>query len=189
MFVIAHRSTFTYKGKDVKTEQVSRDLGVRYVLDGSVRKADGRVRITIRLVDAISGYHLWGERYDRELKGIFALQDEIARKIVTSLTVKLKVGEDRAMERSYTGNLEAWGFYVRARELFRQGTHVTCCSKLSNWIPVLPERMPPWPPRIGATNSGCGATTPKRRRRKRFEPHKGRSSWMLSSPTATSNWR
>jgi adenylate cyclase len=122
LFVIAHRSTFTYKGKDVKTEQVSRDLGVRYVLDGSVRKADGRVPIPIRLVDAISGYHLWGEHYDRELKGIFALQDEIARKIVTSLTVKLKVGEDRAMERSYTGNLEAWGFYVRARELFRQGT-------------------------------------------------------------------
>jgi adenylate cyclase len=122
LFVIAHRSTFTYKGKDVKTEQVSRDLGVRYVLDGSVRKADGRVRITIRLVDAISGYHLWGERYDRELKDIFALQDEITRKIVTSLAVKLKVGEDRPMERSYTGNLEAWDLYVRARELFRQGT-------------------------------------------------------------------
>jgi adenylate cyclase len=122
LFVIARRSMFTYKGKDVKREQVSYDLGVRYVLDGSVRQADGRVRITIRLVDAISGYHLWGERYDRELKDIFAVQDEITRKIVTSLAVKLKVGEDRPMERSYTGNPEAWDLYVRARELFRQAT-------------------------------------------------------------------
>ena len=122
LFVIARNSTFTYKDKGVKMEQVSRDLGVRYVLEGSVRKADGHVRITIRLVDAISGYHLWGERYDRELQGIFGVQDEITRKIVTSLAVKLKVGEERPMERSYTSSQEAWDYYVRARELFRQGT-------------------------------------------------------------------
>jgi adenylate cyclase len=122
LFVIARHSTFTYKGKAVKTEQVSRELGVRYILDGSVRKADGRVRITVRLVDGISGYHLWGERYDRELRDIFAVQDEITRKIVTSLAVKLKEGEERPMERNYTGNQEAWDYYVRARELFRQGT-------------------------------------------------------------------
>ncbi|MBI3326762.1 MAG: tetratricopeptide repeat protein, partial [Nitrospinae bacterium] len=89
---------------------------------GSVRKADERVRISVRLVDAISGHHVWAERYDRELQDIFALQDEIAHKIVTSLAVKLKEGEDRPMERSYTGNQEAWDYYVRARELFRQGT-------------------------------------------------------------------
>jgi adenylate cyclase len=122
LFVIAPHSTFTYKGKAVKMEQVSRELGVRYVLDGSVRRADGRVRITVRLVDAISGYHLWGERYDRELHSIFALQDEITQKIVTSLAVKLKVGEAQPMERSYTGNQEAWDYYVRTRELFRRGT-------------------------------------------------------------------
>jgi TolB-like protein len=122
LFVIARYSTFTYKGKAVNTAQVSREMGVRYVLDGSVRKADGRVRITVRLVDAISGYHLWGERYDRELQGIFALQDEIAHKIVTSLAVKLKEGEKRSMERSDTNNQEAWDYYTRARELFRQAT-------------------------------------------------------------------
>jgi adenylate cyclase len=118
LFVIARYSTFTYKGRAVKTEQVSRELGVRYVLDGSVRKADGRVRITVRLVDATSGYHLWAERYDREVKSIFASQDEITRKIVPSLAVKLKAGEEQSMETNYTDNQQAWDHYIRARELF-----------------------------------------------------------------------
>jgi adenylate cyclase len=122
LFVIARPSTFSYKGKAVKTAEVSRELGVRYVLDGSVRKSDGRVRITVRLVDGLSGYHLWAERYDRELRGIFAVQDEITHKIVTSLAVKLKETEERSMERSDTDNQEAWDHYTRARELFRQAT-------------------------------------------------------------------
>jgi adenylate cyclase len=122
LFVIARYTAFTYKGKAVKTDQVSRELGVRYVLNGSVRKADGRVRITVGLVDAISGYHLWAERYDREAKSIFALQDEITRKIVTSLAVRLKEGEEHSMEKNYTDNQQAWDHYVHARELFRQAT-------------------------------------------------------------------
>ncbi len=77
MFVIARNSTFTYKGKPVKVQQVSKELGVKYVLEGSVRKAGNRVRITAQLVDAITGHHLWAERYDRDLEDIFALQDEI----------------------------------------------------------------------------------------------------------------
>jgi adenylate cyclase len=125
LFVIARYSAFTYKGKAVKTEQVSRELGVRYILDGSVRKADGRVRITVRLVDASSGYHLWAERYDREVKSIFGLQDEITRKIVTSLAVRLKEGEGESMEKNYTDNQQAWDYYVRARELFRRATRET----------------------------------------------------------------
>jgi adenylate cyclase len=80
MFVIARNSTFTYKGKPVKVQQVSRELGVRYVLEGSVQKAGNRLRITAQLVDATIGYHIWSERYDREIKDIFALQDDITKK-------------------------------------------------------------------------------------------------------------
>jgi adenylate cyclase len=119
LFVIARHSTFTYKGKAVKTDQVSRELGVRYVLDGSVRKADGIVRITVRLVDAISGFQVWVSQYDRELKDIFALQDDITRRVVTSLAVKLKEGEEPSMANAYTASPTAWDLYVRARELFR----------------------------------------------------------------------
>ena len=82
LFVIARNSTFTYKGKPVKVKQVSEELGVRYVSGGSVRKTGDKVRITAQLIDAITGHHLWAERYDRDLKDIFALQDEITLKII-----------------------------------------------------------------------------------------------------------
>jgi TolB-like protein/class 3 adenylate cyclase len=93
LFVIARNSTFTYKDKPVKVQQVSEELGVRYVLEGSVRKAQDRVRITAQLVDATTGRHLWSERYDRDLKEIFALQDEITMKIINALQVELTEGE------------------------------------------------------------------------------------------------
>ena len=82
LFVIARNSTFTYKGKPVKVKQVSEELGVRYVLEGSVQKSGDRVRITAQLIDALTGHHLWAERYDRELKDIFALQDEVTIKML-----------------------------------------------------------------------------------------------------------
>jgi len=93
LFVIARNSSFTYQGKPVKVQKVSEELGVRYVLEGSVRKSEDRVRITAQLVDAIKGQHLWAERYDRDLRDIFALQDEITMKIVTALQVELTEGE------------------------------------------------------------------------------------------------
>jgi adenylate cyclase len=93
LFVIARNSVFTYKGKAVKIGDVSRDLGVRYVLEGSVQRADSRVRITAQLVDATTGYHLWAERYDREVRDIFALQDEVTQQIVRALAVKLTASE------------------------------------------------------------------------------------------------
>jgi adenylate cyclase len=108
LFVIARNSTFTYKGKPVKVKQVSEELGVRYVLEGSVRKAGDKVRITAQLIDAITGHHLWAERYDRDLKDIFALQDEITMKIITALQVKLTQGEQAAMIGKGTKNLEAF---------------------------------------------------------------------------------
>ena len=95
LFVIARNSAFTYKGKAVKVQDVSREMGVRYVLEGSVRKADNQVRITAQLIDATTGEHLWSERYDRPLKDIFALQDEIVQKIVTTLKLQLTVAGAR----------------------------------------------------------------------------------------------
>jgi adenylate cyclase len=93
MFVIARTSTFAYKGKPVKVQQVSQDLGVRYILEGSVQRSEDRVRITAQLIDAIDGKHMWSKRYDRELKDIFKLQDEITLKIIRALQVKLTRGE------------------------------------------------------------------------------------------------
>jgi adenylate cyclase len=100
LLVIARNSTFTYKGKPVKVKQVSEELGVRYVLEGSLQKSGDRVRINAQLIDALTGNHLWAERYDRDLKDIFALQDEITIKILTGLRVKLGQGAEvlRAQE-------------------------------------------------------------------------------------------
>jgi TolB-like protein/Tfp pilus assembly protein PilF len=116
LFVIARNSTFTYKGKPVKVQQVSRELGVRYVLEGSVRKSDEQVRITAQLIDAISGDHLWAERYDRDLKNIFALQDDITKKIIMAMQVKLTDGEQARAAAKGTKNLEAYLKYLQARD-------------------------------------------------------------------------
>jgi adenylate cyclase len=100
IFVIARNSTFTYKGKPVKVKQVSEELGVRYVVEGSLQKAGDRIRINAQLIDALTGNHLWGERYERDLKDIFALQDEIIMKILTGVQVKL-TGEDISSAQKY----------------------------------------------------------------------------------------
>ena len=108
LFVIARNSTFTYKGKPVKVKQVAEDLGVRYVLEGSVRREGERVRITAQLIDALKGQHLWAERYDREAKEIFALQDEITVKVMTALHIKLQAGDHVPVLGSGTKNLDAF---------------------------------------------------------------------------------
>ena len=89
LFVISRQSTFFYKGKPVKVKQVSEELGVRYVLEGSVQRSADRIRISAQLIDAFTGSHLWAGRYDRDLKDLFALQDEITIKILTAIRVKL----------------------------------------------------------------------------------------------------
>ena len=108
LFVIARNSVFTYKGKPVKPDQVSRELGVRYMIEGSVRKANNRIRITAQLVDATTGYHLWAQYYDRDLHDIFAVQEEIARRITRALAVQLTMGEEKHMGRPYTSSQIAW---------------------------------------------------------------------------------
>jgi adenylate cyclase len=118
MVVIARNSTFTYKGKPVKVQVVSEELGVRYVLEGSVRKAGNRVRITAQLIDAFTGHHLWAERYDRDLGDIFALQDEITKKILTALQVELTEGQQARVYGKGTDNFEAYIKYLQARKSF-----------------------------------------------------------------------
>jgi adenylate cyclase len=121
MFVIARNSTFTYKGKPVKVQQVSEELGVRYVLEGSIQRSGDQIRVTAQLIDATTGHHIWAERYDRELKEIFALQDEITLKILTALQVELTEGEQARLWGT-TDNLEAWGNVIKGSTLFEQFT-------------------------------------------------------------------
>jgi TolB-like protein/Tfp pilus assembly protein PilF len=116
LFVIARNSAFTYKGKAVKVQDVGREMGVRYVLEGGVLKAEGTVRITAQLIDATTGYHLWAERYDRPLQNLFTLQDEIVQKIVTTLKLQLTLQEQGWVVRKRTDNLEAYDYFLRGME-------------------------------------------------------------------------
>jgi adenylate cyclase len=120
LFVIARNSTFTYKGKPVKVQQVAEELGVRYVLEGSVRKSGDKIRITAQLIDALNGHHLWAKRYDRNLKDIFAVQDEITKEIITAMQVKLTEGEDIRSAAKGTNNLEAFLKYLQANEYIQR---------------------------------------------------------------------
>jgi adenylate cyclase len=122
LLVVARNSTFTYKSQAVDVKQVSQEQGVRYVLEGSVRKAGGRVRVTAQLIDATTGHHLWAERYDRDLEDIFAVQDEITREVVVALEVRLSVGEQARFWSSGTKNLEAWECVRLGMDLNNLGT-------------------------------------------------------------------
>jgi adenylate cyclase len=115
MFVIARNSTFTYKGRSVKVQEVGKDLGVRYVLEGSVRKVEDKVRISAQLIDAKTGHHLWAEKYDRNFENIFGLQDEIIKKIITELHVELDEGEQARIFAKGTDNLDAYLKTLQAR--------------------------------------------------------------------------
>ena len=122
LFVIARNSTFAYKGKAADMKRVGRELGVRHVLEGSVRKAGNRVRITAQLIDAGSGGHLWADRFDRELTDIFATQDEVVEKIVAALSVTLTRGEEKRLGQRGTSNVAAYETWLRAREFLTRGT-------------------------------------------------------------------
>ncbi|WP_087004903.1 adenylate/guanylate cyclase domain-containing protein [Rhizobium sullae] len=123
LHVVARNTTFTYKGRAVKIQQVAQELGVAFVLEGSVRKAGGRVRVTGQLVDGRDGSHLWAERYDRELTDIFAIQDEIAHAIIEQLKVRLLPDEKAALNATPTGDVEAYTYYLRGRQFLHM------CSK------------------------------------------------------------
>jgi TolB-like protein len=122
LFVIARNSSFTYKGKPVKVQQISRELGVRYVLEGSVQKSGDRVRITAQLIDAKSGQHVWAEKYDRDLSDIFEIQDEITKNIVTGMRLKLTEGDQARLFAKQTKNLDVYLKISQAVSLSRDGT-------------------------------------------------------------------
>jgi adenylate cyclase len=150
LFVIARNSSFYYKGKAVKMEEVSRALGVQYVLEGSVRKADSQIRITAQLVDATTSYHLWAERYDRELQDIFALQDDIRQKIVTALRVKLLPEEQERLKYFPTNNLEAYttscaGRHISSASPKKQiGRRGRCLRRPLSWTSSMQRRTQSW---------------------------------------------
>ncbi len=122
LLVIARNSTFLYKGKPVKIRQVAEELGVRYVLEGSVRRAGDQVRINAQLIDALTGQHLWAERYDGSMKDVFSLQDKINQKIVGALAVKLTAGEKTLVNQKGTNDPAAYEEFMKGREYYLRFT-------------------------------------------------------------------
>jgi len=122
LLVVPRHTAFTYKGKPVKVQQVGKELGVGYVLEGSVRKAGTRVRVTGQLVDSRDSGHVWAERYDRDLTDIFAIQDEITHAIVEQLKVKILPQEKKSIIQAPTDNVEAYNYYLKGRELLHRGS-------------------------------------------------------------------
>jgi adenylate cyclase len=120
MRVIARNSSFVYKGRPVDVREAARQLGVRYVLEGSIRKSGNRIRITAQLIDARDGTHLWAERYDRAIDDIFAIQDEITLVLATEMQVKLTEGEQARLRYTTTTNVEAWTYWAQGLSHFRQ---------------------------------------------------------------------
>jgi adenylate cyclase len=123
LFVIASHSSFVYKDRSARAQDVGRELGVRYVVEGGVQKAGPRLRITAQLVDTHTGFQLWAERYDRELRDLFALQDEVTGKIVSALAGTLNERERRLLAARYTTSVEAYDYFLRGRALYIQSTH------------------------------------------------------------------
>jgi TolB-like protein/class 3 adenylate cyclase len=119
LLVISRNSSFTCKGKSIKTQQIEEELGVRYMLEGSVRKADNRVRINAQLIDSTTGHHLWAKRYDGSIHDIFTLQDKITQKIVTTLAVKLTDDEQERLGQKETNNIEAYDAFLKGSDLAR----------------------------------------------------------------------
>jgi adenylate cyclase len=113
--VVARNSTFTYKGQAVKIRQVAEELGVRYVLEGSVRRAGDKIRITAQLIDALTGNHIWAERYDRELKDVFSVQSDVARQVAKAMAVTLKANENERLYQKYTTSIDAYDVFLQAR--------------------------------------------------------------------------
>ncbi len=125
LFVIARNSSFTFKGRNVDVKEAADKLGVRYVLEGSVRKSGNRVRVTAQLIDAGSGGHLWAERFDRDLTDIFAVQDDVTHHIVGALAVNLTDGDRQRLRPEHAGSIEAYDYFLRGRELWHRLTEAT----------------------------------------------------------------
>ena len=145
--VVARNSSFAYKNQAVKVQDIGKDLGVSYILEGSVRKSGTRARITAQLIDALNGHHLWAERYDRELDDVFEVQDEITRNVAIALQVELSSGEHARIWQSGTRSFEAWQCQIRGVQEFYKFTpegrrQAQECFEKSVFID--PEYLPAW---------------------------------------------
>jgi adenylate cyclase len=150
--VIARNSSFVYKGRSVDVREAAKQLGVRYILEGAVRKSGNRVRITAQLIDAKDGTHLWAERYDRSIEDIFAIQDEITLVLATEMQVKLTEGEEARLRYTTTSNVEAWTYWVQGLSEFRQAPHKEQNRRMrSHW-----EKALALDPRSAALNAMLG---------------------------------
>ena len=142
LHVIARNSSFTYKGKPVDVQQVGRDLGVRYVLEGSVRKAGNRVRVTGQLIDAESGAHIWADRFDRDLTDVFAVQDELTQVIISALKVKLTPEKKDRLARKGKIDVEAYNLFLRGRErmwLHTRSGNIDARAMLGRAVTINPD--------------------------------------------------
>ena len=146
MFVISRNSAFTYKGKPVKIKQVSEELGVRFVLEGSIQKEGDQLRVNAQLIDALKGHHMWAERYDRELKDLFRLQDDITMKILNALQVKLTAG-DTWGDRFMTDSFEAWSHLTKGHSLQNRLTiedHLKARNQFEQAVNLDPDYVFAW---------------------------------------------
>lgn len=153
LFVIASNSVFVYKGKPVKIQNVGRELGVRYILEGSVQRADDKIRVNAQLIDASTGRHMWAERYDREIRDLFVVQDEIVQSIVGALAVKVDAVERARAMRKNINNLEAYDYVLRGQE------HLSRITRSSNIeARTMFQRAIEIEPRYAAAYVGLGWT-------------------------------
>lgn len=122
LFVVGRNTSFVYKGQSVELQEIAAKLGVKFILEGSVRKAGQRVRVTAQLIDGLTGGHLWADRFDRDLTDIFAIQDEITQTIVEQLKIRLLPKEKKAISQAPTANVEAYTYYLKGRQFFHNAT-------------------------------------------------------------------
>jgi adenylate cyclase len=190
--VIARNSSFVYKGRSIDVREAANQLGVRYVLEGSVRKSGNRIRITAQLIDAKNGSHVWAERYDRALDDIFAVQDEITLVLATEMQVKLTDGEQARLRYTTTNNVEAWTNWVQGLSHYRQPV------TKEQWGRVRPywEKALALDPQSAALNAcsvsyimptpaSAGGTTATQRLARRAPTPTGRSNSTLATPMHT----
>jgi adenylate cyclase len=147
LFVIARQSSFTYKGRPTRVQQVSRELGVRYVMEGCIHRSGDRIRVTAQLIDAIKGHHLWAERYERELRDVFAIQDEITMEVLRAIEVKLTEGEQARIYQRGTDNIDAYVKALKAvayHERFNKNDMVVARRLCEEAIALDPEYARPY---------------------------------------------
>ena len=190
LFVISRNSSFVYKGKATNLQEVAKDLRVQYVVEGSVRKAGNRVRITVQLIDAKSDRHIWAERYDRDLEDIFAVQDEVTSAIVATLPGRIDAATQERAERKQPENMAAYEFVMAGKVLHHRSKRADNRRRNACWIgrssstPSMPLPIPGRPVRWPSIGSTAGAKTAMRPGRK--YPQSCRSPSLSMTTTVTS---